>query len=926
MTRIGLRALLLAATATGAISAYGLNRAEAADATTDTTAAADTSANTSGAIPGVEEVIVTAQRRQENVQKVPMTVQALTGATLKALNIDTLNDLLRYTPNVSLGSNGPGQGNIFMRGLSAGFVGEQSQATIGSFPNVAIYLDDQSMQFPSHNADVYMVDMERVEILEGPQGTLFGGGAEAGAVRYITNKPRLDRFSGSVDAMGGLTVGGAPNYSGDVVFNVPIVQDKLAVRFVAYDEHQGGYIDNVPGTFTRSNQDPGNFYLGIAPNGAGICPNGKAAGPAGCTFANPTVYNNYAIAKKDYNPVDYRGGRAALLWDVAPDWDVLITESLQDMDAEGMFAQFPYSSDFQPLGPLQVTDFEPSWNKDQIENTSWTLNGKVGPIRAIYTGGYSLRHINTQEDYTSYSRTGGGMLYQCTGPNSYWGNPGPTVCNSPIAYWNDKVRSTHLTNEVRFSSPDDWRLRFIVGGFQENFRIYDNMNFNYKSIPSCTSSYLAQGQAFLNQFPCVANLIPGFAGANPPITTNDPSVRGDTTAFGEDTQRGYDQYAIFGSLDFDIIPKVLTLTAGTRWYNYNEFEVGSQYEADVNGIGPGNGTLDTPNGECGSPCITNIDGEHYKTSYRGFKSRFGVTWHIDDNNLAYFTYSEGFRPGGFNRSNTKKAFFYGPGKTIAQYHYPTDGYAPDTLTNFEIGLKSSLFDHRLQVNVSGYYMNWDNVQYSIFDPPFGVNTTFLANGPNYRILGLEGQFVARLTEGLTLQGSGSYNHNTVSSSPCLVSDVPSSPTYGNCITLAVPKGSTTLTSVGSPLGVVGSDAPFSPAFQGNIRLRYEWNIASYHAFAQVGGNYVGSIWNEPAGYFSGEGVLIPSTTTLRYHIPGYATLDASVGVSKDNWHAELYGTNLTDSHASTFTTSGQFIEAQTPLRPLVMGFRVGADF
>ena len=108
----------------------------------------------------------------------------------------TLDDLLNYTPNVTYGNNGPGQGEIFMRGLSTGFRGNQSSGTVGNFPNVAIYLDDQSMQFPARNVDIYMVDMKRVEVLEGPQGTLFGGGAEAGAVRYITNKPKLDTLRG----------------------------------------------------------------------------------------------------------------------------------------------------------------------------------------------------------------------------------------------------------------------------------------------------------------------------------------------------------------------------------------------------------------------------------------------------------------------------------------------------------------------------------------------------------------------------------------------------------------------------------------------------------------------------------------------------------------------------------------------------------
>ena len=132
------------------------------------------------------------------------------------------------------------------------------------------------------------------------------------------------------------------------------------------------------------------------------------------------------------------------------------------------------------------------------------------------------------------------------------------------------MRSTHLSNEVRVNSPDDWRLRFIVGAYQEQFRIYDVQNFQYKNIPSCTPGNLAL--ALGGGAPCVANVRTA-----PGSTANDPGIRGDNTAFGEDTQRGYDQLAFFGSADFDIIPHVLTITAGTRYYQYKEFEVGSQY-------------------------------------------------------------------------------------------------------------------------------------------------------------------------------------------------------------------------------------------------------------------------------------------------------------------------------------------------------------
>src|SRR3984893_3622046 len=217
-------------------SAMGMGVAHAAPA-------ADTSES-----EGIQEITVTAQRRTENVQNVPLTIQALTGDTLKQLNVQTFDSLLRYTPNVTFSGNGPGgTGNIFMRGLSSGGSGNQSQSTTAPFPNVALYLDDQSMQFPARNNDVYMVDLERVEVLEGPQGTLFGGGSQAGAIRYITNKPKLDVTEGEVNAGYGITAGGDPNTKANATINIPLIADKLAVRATIFTDRRGGYIDNVLG-------------------------------------------------------------------------------------------------------------------------------------------------------------------------------------------------------------------------------------------------------------------------------------------------------------------------------------------------------------------------------------------------------------------------------------------------------------------------------------------------------------------------------------------------------------------------------------------------------------------------------------------------------------------------------------------------------
>src|SRR5271170_155104 len=245
--------------------------AHAQTASTDTSAAtSDTSSD------ALVEVTVTAQRRSENIQDVPISMQALTAQTLQQLHVSTLDDYVKYLPNVTTASNGPGQNEVFMRGLSAGSQPSQGSGSTGLWPNVAIYLDNQSGQLPNRNLDVYAADLNRIEVLEGPQGTLFGAGAEAGVIRYITNEPKLDVTEGNVKAGYSATAHGDPNSDVTAVLNLPIIDGTLAVRGVIYNDSRGGYIDNVPATFTRKNTDIGihyaNYPAGCADGGTTVCP------------------------------------------------------------------------------------------------------------------------------------------------------------------------------------------------------------------------------------------------------------------------------------------------------------------------------------------------------------------------------------------------------------------------------------------------------------------------------------------------------------------------------------------------------------------------------------------------------------------------------------------------------------------------------
>lgn len=855
---------------------------------------------------------MTAERRAESIQNVPITIQALTGDQLGQLNISSLDDVLKYLPNVTFSPNGPGQGNLYMRGLSAGFAGNQSSAAIDPFPNVAVYLDDQSMTFPARNVDVYMVDMARVEVLEGPQGTLFGGGAEAGAVRYITNKPKLNATEGNAEASYGTTAHGDPNTSINGTLNVPLIQDTLALRATVYNDRRGGYIDNVTSTFTRFPTDPGAVSY-------------HAAYPA-----NAATGNNYALAGPAQNPVTYNGLRVAALWQINDDWNALIQQSHQNMEADGMFAQYPVGSEHQALGAWQETSFSPAWDKDQWDNTSLTVSGRIGALRAVYSGAYLSRSIDNTMDYTNYTRSAGGFYYTCPGGPNPIGAGRPLTCYSPVLSWHDYVKTSHQSHEFRLSTPDDWQLRGLFGAFWEDFDIKDDMNFLYKSIPSCTPANLTAYN--LGGPVCVGNVIP-FPGS----AAIDPTARNDSTAFGEDLERGYKQTAFFTSIDYDLIPKVLTLTGGTRWYKYTETMHGSQYSTSTGCVG-------VPNGSCVG---SNLTAATHDADYTGFRSRGNLTWHVTPDAMLYYTFSQGFRPGAGNRKNSAEVKIdvscTGPGGTppcaptsgvdtnptlVKQYNKPYT-YPPDSLINNEVGWKTEWLDHHLLLNGSAYYMTWKDVQTLIYNPPIYGNTTFGVKGPDYRIKGVELQLVARLAEGFTVQGAVSRNDASETNSPCITStnQVARNPTpIGQCLTQVWSPALSENVPLQNPLGAVGATPAFSPKLQYNLRARYDWNVNDYKLFFNVGASHTDSMNNEPSSFQSGAGVADPTTTWLRYEQPAYTVYDAALGVSRDKWSAEAFGVNLGNSDASLFTSSAQFIRSEVPLRPRVFGIKIGYRF
>ncbi len=872
--------------------------------TSAATAWAAGAADTDTGSDAIQEITVTAQRRSESMQDVPISMQAFTSQALEQLNILTFDDYIKYLPNVTTANNGPGQNEVFMRGLSAGSQASQGSASTGLFPNVAIYLDNQSVQMPNRNLDVYAVDLNRIEVLEGPQGTLFGSGAESGVIRYITNEPKLDVTEGSVKAGYGTTAHGDNNANATAIINLPLIDEHVAVRAVIYDDERGGYINNVPGTFTRSNTDIGISYGGYpAVNGA--CPNGKPAGASGyCVPPGSPSINNASQVANAINPVTYQGLRAELLYKINDDWDVLLTQLYQTTDSSGVFYQQPNASDGVPLAPLEVTLFNPSYDKDKAEATSLTVNGKVGWLKGVYTGGYLVRGVEQQGDYTNYSRGVYADYYQCYG--KYDQTP---TCFSPSASWHSDEQNHHMQHEFRLSTPDDWRIRGIVGAYYEDNKLYDQTQWQYKTVPECTDA-LATG--------CFTPV-----GTFPGTSVVNPGQQPASTSFYQDSVRDTKQTAFFASTDIDLIPKTLVLTLGTRHYSFENSYAGSVissfgcYEAG------------TPAGGCHSTTYSyNLNSQDLRDTESGFKSRANLSWHVTPDVMLYYTWSQGFRPGGFNQNGGTAHITGTDGNP--QYVLPRS-YEPDQLTNNEIGWKTEFWDHRIQWNGALYRENWNNVQISFFDPGLVGNLFYNTNGQDFIVKGIETSVVARVFDGFTLQGAGSWNQSRQTNSPALIDNnagqvpgVAASANLGKPITQNCNSG--TCVAVTDPFGPVGSPTANSPPLQFSLRARYEWTFDDYHSFVQTGASHTGHSFTQAGSNpsFAGAGTI--STSRLRFADPAYTTITAQAGIAKDAWNVMLSGENLSNSNAATFTSTDQFIVEQTPLRPRTLEVSFGYKF
>jgi outer membrane receptor protein involved in Fe transport len=552
-----------------------------------------------GNTPDQSEIIITATKREENLQNVPISVQVLGTRKLDQLNISNFEEFTKQLPSVSFQTAQPGFTTVYMRGVATGGDGNHS----GSLPSVGMYLDEQPVTTIGGTLDLHIYDIARIESLAGPQGTLYGASSQAGTIRIITNKPELGVLSGRVDGEVNHVDHGDWGGKLEGMINIPIAT-RIAFRGVAFYEKDAGYIDNVFGSRTYLAPDP----------------------------ADNVSFDNASIVKKNFNDLKTYGGRAALKVDLDDNWTVTPTFLYQKATADGAFFMDEDQKD------LDTVRFMKEIAKDKFWQAALTIQGKLANFDVTYAGAFMDRKRYATSDYTDYTdayndyylAVGGLLGYQT------WQDNAGNIIN-PRQHITGTDHFTKMSHELRIASPVDKPVRLLVGAFMQT-----------------------QTNHILQDY-LVDNLADGLSVGGWPGTlwlTNQKREDKDWAIFGEANWDITPQLTVTGGLRFYKFDNSLYGFAGFGFPNPIGSHTGEGRCLTTTGQdlvdNPG-GTIATGNLSYDIPCFNvadvNSDGVAVprRSKGSGHIHRLNVQWKPSQGLMFYATWSKGFRPGGINR-------------------------------------------------------------------------------------------------------------------------------------------------------------------------------------------------------------------------------------------------------------------------------------
>jgi iron complex outermembrane receptor protein len=819
----------------------------------------------------IEEITVTATKVEESLQDVPIAVSALSGDDIEELGISNFSDYVLQLPSVTAGGSGPGQNTIYIRGVASTTPNLTTAGVAGLAPNVAFYLDEQPLAQPGRNLDVYAADLQRIEVLSGPQGTLFGSSSQAGNVRLITNKPEFESFYGSVRVGASTITDGGESGNLEVMLNVPL-SESFALRGVFYTDTQGGWIDNVQGTRDASQSARFRPAGTVRDNGVPVSADRagfqSTANLAGVTFLEA---DNSALVKEDINETTYTGARISARWDVTDRLRIDLQHTQQDLDADGVFFADP------SLGDLKVERFANDKIEDTFGNTAWTASMMFGELELLYTGAYTDRETDQIVDYTDYLFVGQYLPYYiCDGAVTYPAADPLGTCGAPNLFVDSRTELESFTHEFRFTTDQSAPLRVTAGAFFQDLELKEINDFTY---PSSVDAIGFDGvtTGFAPNYPLTNIAVTGPINNAAPGYYSDPGPFPTGVIFRNDVLRTDEQMGIFGELTYDFTEQ-FAVTVGARWYdievdfegsaNSSFFNLGTTVDSQA--FGTNISAQFAPGNPDGAPDTASTDGTIFKVT---------GTWRPNSDQMYYATISEGFRAGLLNR----------PGGSTNPAGTFTVPYSLDTddITNFELGMKSTFADGTFQLNGAVFFVDVENLQTTIFDPSI-TNLFFSDNAANAEVTGLEADFIwlPAFSDRLTISG-------------------------------AISILDTEITEVLTPTNDVraGDELAFAPGFQGTINARYEWDFGSSGLLAHIMG---GVNWSSE----SYSDVIIIN----RDRIDGWTMLNLSAGLRSENWDAELFIQNLTDERAEVARNFVFDRTSVTYARPLTIGVRAGFYF
>ena len=854
-------------------------------------------------VQALDEIIVTARKRTESLQDVPVSVMAFGADAIAKQGIKSLEDYARLIPSLTYSSWLPGSSIVVFRGVTVtadAFSGSSSAAT---------YFNEMPITSQGANPEVALIDMERLEAVSGPQPTTYGASAQSGVLKFITAKPDLAEFSGFVDISVSYMQEGAPGYDFQAMVNIPLAEDKFALRAVGYQSKEGGYVDNISGSTADTHDWSTVFDVEDAYWSENSYPGGFG-GPSNIAHVTKT---NHDVARDDIGDIETQGLRLTAAWQANEDWLVTGMYQYQDTHVDGIASWHP------EFGDLNQIRFKNEVKDDDWYITTLVFEGDLGFADFTAATGYMDRQIVYDLDSSTYLHQFqgvGGVYYNMFDIAyglagfyyyDYYDNilaycPTTDPCYRAISYTHfypayngsitgwapnglsdngyphyliteltdntsrmfDDANSERLTQELRLTSKGEGRMQWMLGAFYEKFE----------------SDYVFRG--FVDNY---GDSLPGQQiEDNAGFVVRSPGQswygRGNTEE---------EQWAVFAELGFDITDN-LNLLVGVRYFDAEATNTNLTLNADgtitqncledTGGDCILSASNVTPDNRLGTSGATNTAKDD------GTLPLVTLTWNINDDILTYATMAEGFRTGGTN--------------LIRAVSLAPDRYASDTVINNEIGLKMTLMDGRLVWNIAAYQMTWEDMQLVAADPSIAFGWgQITVNAGEAEIDGFETNFAFAATDRWRFDGSLSYTDSEVT------------------------EGVTLLDLDGEPTDVIskGEDLPLSPDLKASFGAEYNFPVGDNDGYIRLDYSYVDEQTNGTQG-----STLLTSSDLLRGNIttmPSYSLGNLKVGMGSDTWDVSLALNNITDERAITYVptrwTDGRLYSVRP--RELTLNFR-----